>query len=150
MTPFQFANSYCANHEGHGCSGLGIGDDLRTVRLWAPRDRCTVDQERCTYFETCVLAQVQTLDSGFFRDSVRQACDLYLRRLPVDQRHLAKIAIFGPGPDGTMDKLVPSRKCPNCGRPLEARRRLCELCAKAKRREAYRLANSKRGSEYNS
>jgi NMD protein affecting ribosome stability and mRNA decay len=56
----------------------------------------------------------------------------------------AKVNIFGKAPDEKIDNLMPSRKCPECGKPMEARRRLCRICASARQRDAARTAMAKR------
>ena len=143
MTPHQLANKFCANFDSVGCAGLGILDSGQTVRLWPRRRTCTITQRKCAYFETCVAPHVRNMESGPSRDSWMQAINLYLRRLPAEQRPSAKTAIFGMGPDGRLEDLTSSRKCPECGKPMEARQRLCGICAKFKQREASRLGHAK-------
>lgn len=149
MTPHQLASQFCANaHDG--CAGLGIDDKLRTIRMWPRREECTVAKERCPYFETHVAPHVRQLEAGPFRDSVKQAVELYVKRLPLAERRTARLNIYGQHPDEVADKLAGARTCPECGKPMEARRRLCEPCAKSKRRSAWQTANAKRGMTYNS
>lgn len=150
MTPTQFANQFCANAKTGGCAGLGINDRLETYRLWPPKPICTVGQERCPYFETTVAPHVRLLEAGPFRGSILEACMIYIRRLPQEERRTAKINIFGKAPDSVLEGLAPSRKCPSCGKPLEARRRLCEPCSIAARREAARVSMKNKRSSVNS
>lgn len=136
MTPHQLASQHCASFDLGRCVGLGSTDDGHTIRLW-PIQPCFAHQCRCSYWETCVAPQVRSLASGVERDSYLQAIRLYLDRIEDSTaRATAKRNIFGPQPDEATEMLTPSRLCPICGKPMAARHRFCDQCAKSRRRQA--------------
>ena len=123
MTLLQIAEEHCTNwrRDGRGCQGAMIDDDLQTRRC-VPKPRCLLATrgQRCEYFEECIAPMADRIADA----NRRQAFEEVVRHYRVD----CKL----PYED--------ERACPVCGRPMEPRRRFCNICAAAKRRETVRSA----------
>lgn len=91
MTPYQFANAECANN--------------------GKRKKCVLaDNERCQYFEECVLPMVKWTTEPRKAQSFLEAVEIY--------NNLHKL-------QGTETKI---RVCPGCGGELLPRKRYCPTC----------------------
>ena len=143
MTPLQSASHWCANFGVSGCAGLGLDDKCQTYR-WRDLQDCNIAASRCIYWETCVAPMVRTAEAGQHREELVEAVGLYLKRIHGAEYPAARLNIWGglPG-DGNHKRQSNDRKCPGCGKPLEARKRLCPACAKSRRRESTKAAMSK-------
>ena len=118
MTLLQIAEAHCANwrRDRKGCLGAMIDDDLQ-IRRCAPKPRCSLltRGRRCEYFEECIAPMARSIADP----NQRQAFEELVRQYRVD----CKL----PYAD--------ERPCPVCGRPMEPRRRFCNICAEARRRK---------------
>ena len=124
MTPLQFAQQECANHQPDGsCLGAVIEEDL-SIRRCSPRPRCRLaDGERCGYFEACVAPLARMVTDPWRAAALRDA---------VTQYHLT-----------TRQPAEADRNCPDCGRPMAKGRRYCPTCAAVRRKVANRTAQSR-------
>ena len=117
MTALQIACAHCANwrKDGKGCLGAMIDDDLQ-IRRCVPKPKCVLGTpgERCLYFEECVAPMSASIEDT----RTRQEFELAVR----DYRLAAKL------------QHADERPCPMCGRPMEPRRRFCDVCAEEKRK----------------
>src|SRR5262245_55429939 len=117
MTLMEIAREHCANwrRDGKGRLGAVIDDDLQ-IRRCHPKPACTlgVVGQRCLYFEECVMPMVRGIEKPVYRQAFEEAVRMYLvaARLPY----------------------ADERPCPVCGRPMEPRRRFCNVCATARHR----------------
>lgn len=75
------------------------------------------ENKRCTYFEEAVLPLEKHISDEAYRKSILDAADRYGK-------------VLGG----------PRRRCPDCGAPLQARRRLCGDCRRKHRQQAAREA----------
>ena len=124
MTPLQFAQQECANHQPDGsCLGVMIEEDL-SIRRCSPRPRCRLaDGERCGYFEACVAPMARMATDPRRAVALREAVSLY---------HLT-----------TKQAADPDRNCPDCGRPMAKGRRYCPTCAGARRKATFRASQAR-------
>ena len=117
MTALQMAREECPNWlgEGKGCLGAIIDDDLQ-IRRCCPKPKCVLGTPgiRCRNFEECVAPMARTREK--FVSAVQ------------DYRRAANL----PCAD--------DRPCPVCGRAMEPKRRFCDDCVRARRRETKRLS----------
>lgn len=127
MTPLQFARAECSNFESNGsCKGITIKADGRMVRMKDAPTRCVLgERTRCTFFEECVLPLAKRIETS-------PAAQLVRRKEYEEAEHQYRIST------GTMS--AATRACPQCGRQLEYRARLCYVC----REEAAQLSNAER------
>jgi hypothetical protein len=94
-------------------------------------DGCLVVRgQRCRYFEAAILPLLTRCSSARCLKLYPDAADAYLRL------HRELSGVLNPDP---------TRFCA-CGEPLGKRRRLCDACAKTRRREAYRRAKAGNGA----
>jgi len=130
MTSLQMANAECPNWNQGACSGARIADDLLPLP-GRPLEKCALaDGKRCEYFEACVLPMAAMASDPARSKSFMDAADFY--------RILHK-----------MSGII--RQCPECGRPLPVRRRVCVDCAIKRRRNTFREAQRRiRGLAVNS
>jgi len=130
MTALQIAYAECANwrKDGKGCLGAIIDDDLQIRRCY-PRAKCVLGTpgERCLYFEECVAPMARSIYDPPRREQFEAAVR--------DYRLAAKLPC------------AEERRCPMCGRPMEARQRFCRLCAAARRKETKRLSMARARSQ---
>ena len=130
MTALQIANEHCANFrtDGKGCLGAMIEDDFQ-IRRCIPKGKCVLATpgERCRYFEECVAPMGRSIHDPAHRQRFEEGVRQY--RLTAN--------VQAPAP----------RKCPACGRGMEARQRFCPVCAVARNRANQRSWLQKRRSE---
>jgi hypothetical protein len=120
----------CANKMMHGCLGMPI--DCMTC---TPLEGCLVSAGlRCSYFEKCVLP-------------IANKTPEYAG---ADVNYWAKLSPQAEGRATDAQKTHPfyrplevkpakaGRCCPDCGRPLAERKRVCELCRLKRRRNTER------------
>src|SRR5512137_1911534 len=121
MTSLQIAHAHCANwrKDNNRCLGAIIDDDLQ-IRRCIPKPKCVLGMpgQRCAYFEESVVPMAGSIHDPHSRQEFEEAIRLYQFAANLPSREL--------------------RKCPTCGRGMEPRRRLCPVCATARRRETYR------------
>ena len=119
MTPMQFVREECANHQSNGsCLGVQIAKDL-TMTCAKPLPRCLVaDGHRCGYFETCVLPMADIVSDPRRAMEFQEAVAQYRK-------------VTKQGPQIT-------RECPDCGGPLQPRKRLCPTCAQKRQKDYHR------------
>ena len=124
MTPLQFAREECANHQPNGsCLGVQISKDL-TMTCAKPLPRCLVaDGQCCDYFEACVLPMANIVTEPHRAKELRQAASEY--------RRVSELTLEN------------TRPCPDCGEPLQPRKRLCPICADKRQKNATREAMRK-------
>ncbi len=126
MTPLQIAHAHCANwrKDNNACLGAMIDDDFQ-IRRCFPKPKCVLGTpgQRYVYFEGCVLPMGRGSHDPHCRQEFEEAFRQYQFAANLPSREL--------------------RKCPTCGRGMEPRRRLCPVCAAAKRRGTYRQAKAK-------
>ncbi len=126
MTPLQIAHAHCANwrKDNNRCLGAIVDDDLQ-IRRCIPKPKCVLGTpgQRCAYFEECVLPMGPRIHDPVYRQQFEEGIQQY------------RLAANMPSPE--------QRTCANCGRGMEPRRRLCPVCAAAKRREGNRQAKAK-------
>ena len=126
MNPQQFAKRDCANCRSDG-SCLGISEhDLDDPKVAAELDKCKLAEnpmEPCSYFERFVLPLAD-------QPSPKGQPQLQSQRLDARQAYLmqTKRQVLG----------AVVRTCPECGATIAPRRRLCEKCAKKRRRASSR------------
>ena len=117
MTPLQMANAECPNLNNGACDGMRFDDKLKPLPGKA-LDRCLLaDGKRCDYFEECVMPIAAMVSDSTKSKSYMGAADSY--------RILHRLSGV-------------TRQCPECGRPLPARKRLCADCTAKHRKETYR------------
>jgi hypothetical protein len=119
MTPLQFAQTECPNWNQGACSGARIADDL-TPLPGRPLAKCAlaVDQ-RCEYFEECVLPMAAMVSDPEKSKSYLDAAANYKFK-----HHISGL----------------SRRCPECGGPLPTRKRFCAGCTSQHRQKSNRDA----------
>ena len=119
MTPMQMIREECANHQPNGsCLGVQIAKDL-TLTCAKPLPRCLVaDRQRCAYFEACVLPLADIVSDP------RRAKEL--QAAVAEYRQI------------TNQKASQSRPCPDCGEPLQPRKKLCPTCAQKRQKDYHR------------
>ena len=124
MTPLQLAQEECANHQrGGSCLGIQIDKNLRMTYA-KPRPGCLVaDDQRCGYFEACLLPRADSTSDPHRARALRQAATEY-RRI-------------------TEQPMANARPCPDCGEPLQPRKQFCPVCAEKRRKAAIRQAVAK-------
>lgn len=119
MTPLQMANAECPNLNNGACDGMRFDDNLKPLPGKA-LDRCLLAADkRCDYFEECVMPMAAMVSDPAKSKSYMDAADSY--------RILHRLSGV-------------TRQCPDCGRPLPYRRRLCADCTRKHRRESTRNA----------
>lgn len=112
MTPIQFANEACSNYERGHCHGINILDDLRMVRFRPEGSPCLLSSaQACRFFEQCVLPLAQRHELAKRRQEYAEAAHQY------------RMTSAAHGMSVT-------RPCPQCGRSMEPRHRLCPACAR--------------------
>lgn len=122
MNPHQFAKAECANWSNDECLNIKIASDL-SMTIGKPIPRCVlIAGQRCRYFEDCVLPMAAMTTDPVKSKSYSEAADEY--------RLIHK-----------MDGVI--RQCPDCGRPLSPRRRLCAVCSQKRRKQTYREATAR-------
>lgn len=152
MTPLQLASGYCANFANSSCLGLGISDSGKTIRLWK-ETKCSVSSKRCPYLESSVAPHIRYLISEKWptKNSWLQAIKRYLQQIPDPlERAKAKLNIFGPSPDDTLDSALLTNSCNSCNAPIPPRKRFCPACSKQRRRNSTRASVSKHRSSVSS
>ncbi len=124
MTPLQSTRAECANHQTNGsCLGVQIAKDL-TLTCAKPLPHCLVaDGQRCGYFEACVLPMADIVTEPRRAKELRQAATEY--------RRVSELALEN------------MRPCPDCGAPLQPRKKLCPVCAQQRHKTATRAAMRK-------
>lgn len=130
MTPLQMAAAECANMAGGACDGARFGDDL-TPLPGKPQPKCLLAVgQRCDYFEACVMPMADMATDPAKSKAFMGAADEY-----KFQHHISGL----------------SRRCPECGGPVPARKRYCADCTSKRRRRTFRDAQSRiRGLGVNS
>ena len=119
MTPLQMANAECPNLNNGACDGMRFDDKLKPLPGKA-LDRCWLAADkRCDYFEECVMPMAAIVSAPVKSKSYINAADSY--------RILHRLSGV-------------TRQCPECGRPLPARHRLCADCVAKHRRQTTRTA----------
>jgi hypothetical protein len=119
MTPLQMANAECPNWNQGACSGAIIADDL-TPLPGRPLAKCALaDNKRCEYFEECVQPLADMVSEPTKSKSYLAAVAGY-----KFQHHITGFY----------------RRCPECGVPLQARKRFCTDCTAKRRRNTFREA----------
>jgi hypothetical protein len=121
----QFVREECANHQPNGsCLGVQIAKDL-TMTCAKPLPRCLVATgQRCGYFEACVLPLADIVTEPRRAKELRLAATEYRR---VTEQTLENI-----------------RPCPDCGEPLQPRKKLCPVCAQKRQQDYHREAMRKK------
>lgn len=125
MNPMQFVREECANHQPNGsCLGVQIAKDL-TMTCAKPLPRCLVaDGQRCGYFEACVLPLADMVTEPRRAIALREAVEQYREQTKQ-------------GPQIT-------RECPDCGGPLQPRKKICPVCAQKRQKDYHREAMRKK------
>ena len=148
----QLAAHECANHwaahdetypqEPHRCSQK----DTLDLALHPDHDKAAAERTcslfakpptRCDYFEQCLLPIALP---NQFRDYARLISNSK-RDARLAEDNLRK-AVGRPYAEAEAEAAESGRTC-TCGSPLPKRRRLCDSCAKANRKKAYRDAKAK-------
>ena len=134
VTALRMVQAECANWraDGKGCLGAIIDDDLR-IRRCRPKRACllTTGGARCAYFEECVAPMASRVADA----AARRAFEAAVREYRLAAGLLAAV----------------HRPCPQCGRPMGARRRFCDVCAPARHRANQRAwARQQRGCDVES
>lgn len=128
MTPYQFSKSECANHlPDDSCLNAQFDNKLKIVSC-SPRKKCVlVNDQRCSYFENCVLPMVNWVNEPRKAKATGQAAEIY--------RNLHKL-------QGS-ETII--RVCPGCGGELLPRKRYCPTCQIKRRKSTFRNSqNAKR------
>lgn len=124
MTPLQVAKAHCANFQSDGsCLGTHLSDDLKTAKL-IKNDRCVLGTKgvRCLYFEECVMPMNRADWPGL--------------KTPKEHQEFGEaIKAYQLASNVVSHK---DRKCPDCGRELEPRKRFCYVCSENRKQEANR------------
>ena len=136
MTPLQLAKTECCNCRPDAtCAGITYrstdGRFWQSALLHAEKP-CVVAEERCEFFERCVLPlvdQAPPSDDARLQASRMKAREQYRRKHNLPGRQSAHL-----------------RTCPDCGGELAPRRRVCPACAIKRRQAAYRQARDSRRS----
>lgn len=131
MTPLQFAKEECANFEESGsCKGIGIRRD-GSLYSFGKRPSCLLKEkeERCRYFEECVLPMGFDTTSAVGMSKAKEreeALRLYSSNAPRLARESGRV-------------------CPECQqRELDKGHRFCYVCAARRRKETIARANKGR------
>lgn len=135
MTPAQVAEAHCANWDKGACLGVYYNSDL-SIRFKRPFERCLLrDCKKCYYFEEIIVPMFDNLTET---DKEHPLLKNRLRDFNegVAQYHV----MLSPQ---TATKVVPTaRVCPDCKkRPLEPKRRVCDICRKNRRKTTIEAAN---------
>lgn len=128
MTPHQMAKRECANLLRDGsCLGVRAEDLGHHLGPLTPWSVCAVAERKpCDYFEECVLPLAAS------RPEYLQCPKDYYRMVqPHDWRHNERPRRPTPTP-GT------PRPCPDCGKPIGKRRRVCDNCRASRSKESAR------------
>jgi hypothetical protein len=131
MTPLQFAQQFCANHQpGGSCHGAWIADDGSTP-FCHPLPKCVLP-ERCRYFEECVAPNAERLP------------------VPLVQGALAAVIEYRRGLSQPVKvcQQQSARRC-ECGRLLLPKHQFCHACKQARRRATWRRQKHKGSDSYN-
>lgn len=130
MTPLQMAKRFCANYKPEGCLGMWIdvaGSTVKHRPMWTKKTQCVLAQEkrRCKYFEECVMP-INIDDSHVeLKSQVGHAVEQY--------RLMSNLGVSGDG-----------RECPYCGQLLPPRKKLCHVCARARRLATFRARRDRK------
>ena len=118
MSPFQMAKAECAAMVDNGCDGMRIDNALKVTQVKGLKRCLLLDDQRCPYFEACVMPMAAMVTDPVRSQSLMDAASAY--------RIMHRISDV-------------VRQC-ECGRPLPARRRMCADCAAKRRKLTYRAA----------
>lgn len=125
-SPYGLARKECANYQKGRCLGFPVPfPKPGLVPSPASGDPCIFKDQgnkRCGYFEQCLLAAPRYADIA-------------------EQYHTVR---GGQAPRGDV------RRCPDCGKPLRPRKRVCADCRERRRRAATRKAVAKHRSDVSS
>jgi len=115
MSPHGLAKAECANYNGGCC----------VMRDTAADPSCMIARgQRCGYFERCILPLAD--DPSPTDDPKLQARRIEARAAYLADHPVGRFTSHG------------RRLCPECGRPIGERRRICDICRRDHRREADR------------
>jgi len=139
MTPLQVAKGYCANYQDGQCLGMDF-DERGKHFAFRKNGPCWLADpiQRCGYAESAVLPQNVSEWPAAIAQSFVEGVQAYKKATgEVIPKHA---------------NAKTERVCPQCmTRLLEPGRRFCYVCAdtrrKAAKREAWRAANQKAGSD---
>jgi len=128
-TPLSLARAECANWHAGACLGIALEQSVRfehghkRIPTREPQDKCLVAAGKaCGYFEACVLPR------------------------PV----FAATAAAYYGAQGRAVPNTTGRTCPDCGKPLAKRQRVCPDCRRHRRRTSSRQSQARARSAVNS
>ena len=131
MTPLQFAKVQCSNYDRdtNGCKGIGINSN-GTLYSFGRKPSCALSiKARCAYFEECVLPMGQ------------ETCTAECRARTAHHAEASRLYAFDT-PGFSKKK---GRKCAACRRrEVEPRKRLCYVCAEARKKASDRAGGAER------
>jgi hypothetical protein len=129
ITPTTLARAYCANFHDNGCSGIDIGPAGELIRFRDEGCKCLLlDNQRCSYFETAVLPQGANTE--------------WIGAHPKEAAEFAEGAHEYRRTQSGFHGVVPTRKCPDCGKGILPRQRYCLEC-RNRRRKATNAENQR-------
>ena len=119
-TPLQMANAECPNLNPDGsCLGARFSEALEPLPS-RPQPKCRLaDDKQCKYFEEFVMPMAAIVSDPAKSKSYLEAVAEY-----KFQHHISGL----------------SRRCPECGGPLPARKRFCADCTSRHRKKTIRNA----------